>query len=89
MMSICANANSPICEIRFSIVLHGFDCLFNYKDRLRAQWRDVREIVEAAKNGRAHDFICRLPKGYASTVGERGACFPAASARELRWPERF
>jgi ATP-binding cassette subfamily B protein len=30
------------------------------------------QIVQAAKRARAHDFICRLPKGYGSLVGERG-----------------
>jgi ATP-binding cassette subfamily B protein len=30
------------------------------------------EIVLAAKRARAHDFICKLPQGYATLVGERG-----------------
>jgi ATP-binding cassette subfamily B protein len=30
------------------------------------------EIEEAARRARAHDFIARLPKGYATLVGERG-----------------
>ena len=30
------------------------------------------EIEQAAKQASAHDFICRLPKGYATMVGERG-----------------
>jgi ATP-binding cassette subfamily B protein len=30
------------------------------------------EIVLAARRARAHDFICRLPKGYDTLVGERG-----------------
>jgi ATP-binding cassette, subfamily B, bacterial MsbA len=30
------------------------------------------DVVEAARQANAHDFISQLPKGYASTVGERG-----------------
>lgn len=31
-----------------------------------------REIVDAAKQANAHDFICELPQGYETTVGDRG-----------------
>ena len=30
------------------------------------------EIIDAAKRAQADEFICQLPNGYASTVGERG-----------------
>jgi ATP-binding cassette subfamily B protein len=33
---------------------------------------DIREIVAAAQAANAHDFIVRLPAGYATPVGERG-----------------
>ena len=32
----------------------------------------MKEIIEAAKKARCHDFISKLPKGYDSEVGERG-----------------
>ena len=31
------------------------------------------EIIEAARNANAHDFIMDLPNGYSSDVGERGS----------------
>jgi len=31
------------------------------------------EVIEAAKGAYAHDFICRLEKGYETMLGERGA----------------
>jgi len=30
------------------------------------------EVIEAAKKASAHEFICKLPQGYQSPVGERG-----------------
>lgn len=32
----------------------------------------IEEIIEAARIANAHDFICRLPDGYDTQVGERG-----------------
>lgn len=32
----------------------------------------LHQIIEAARAANAHDFICRLPDGYDSLVGERG-----------------
>jgi ATP-binding cassette subfamily B protein len=47
------------------------------------------EIVEAAKNARAHDFICRLSKGYASTVGERGMTLSGGERQRIALARAF
>jgi ATP-binding cassette, subfamily B, bacterial len=35
-------------------------------------WASDDEIIAAARHAHAHDFICRLPHGYQTRVGERG-----------------
>jgi ATP-binding cassette subfamily B protein len=47
------------------------------------------QIVEAAKNARAHEFICRLPKGYASTVGERGMTLSGGERQRIALARAF
>jgi ATP-binding cassette subfamily B protein len=32
----------------------------------------MEEVIEAATAANAHDFLCKLPNGYDTTVGERG-----------------
>mgnify|MGYP000011748851 CR=1 FL=1 len=32
----------------------------------------LEQVIEAARAANAHDFICRLPQGYETVVGERG-----------------
>lgn len=33
---------------------------------------DIERVIEAAKAANAHDFIMKMPKGYDSTIGDRG-----------------
>jgi ATP-binding cassette, subfamily B, bacterial len=47
------------------------------------------QIVEAAKSARAHDFICGLPKGYASTVGERGTMLSGGERQRIALARAF
>jgi len=44
-------------------------------DNIRYGWLDAtsQDVIEAAKAANAHDFIARLPHGYDTVLGERGA----------------
>jgi ATP-binding cassette subfamily B protein len=37
-----------------------------------APWASDEQVIEAARQAQAHDFITELPKGYETMVGERG-----------------
>ena len=46
------------------------------------------EIEEAARKANIHEFICSLPDGYDTLVGERGARPEAAHLHRARVPAR-
>ncbi len=42
-----------------------------------------RDVIAAARAAGIHEFIARLPEGYATIVGERGAAFSAGERQRL------
>lgn len=49
----------------------------------------LEEIVEAAKAANAHGFISRLPKGYDTVIGERGASLSGGERQRLAIARAF
>lgn len=47
------------------------------------------EITEAAKAANAHDFVNRLPQGYATQVGERGLCLSGGERQRIALARAF
>ena len=47
------------------------------------------EIIAAARAAQAHDFIERLPRGYATIVGERGATLSGGERQRLAMARAF
>lgn len=42
-----------------------------------------RDIVQAARNSGAHDFIAKLPQGYNTLVGEGGSQFSGGQKQRI------
>src|SRR5207249_11457831 len=47
------------------------------------------EIVAAAKAASVHDFVVRLPQGYATMVGERGLCLSGGERQRISLARAF
>ena len=47
------------------------------------------EIIEAAKQAYAHEFIQALPQGYETIIGERGACLSGGQVQRLSLARAF
>lgn len=47
------------------------------------------EIIAAARAAHSHDFICRLPEGYESKVGERGAQLSGGERQRISLARAF
>lgn len=47
------------------------------------------EIISAAQAANAHEFICRLPDGYGTLVGERGLCLSGGERQRISIARAF
>jgi len=43
----------------------------------------LEKVVEAAKTAEAHDFVMKLPQGYESNIGEKGALLSSGQRQRL------
>ena len=50
---------------------------------------DIEDLIEAAKAAEAHEFITRLPQGYDTKLGERGAMLSGGERQRLSLARAF
>jgi subfamily B ATP-binding cassette protein HlyB/CyaB len=43
----------------------------------------LEKVIEAAKLAGAHDFICRMPQGYDTPIGERGVSLSGGQRQRI------
>ena len=66
-----------------------FDASVADNIRLGNPHASQEDVIEAAKNAYAHEFIVDLPDGYCTQIGERGARLSAGQAQRLALARAF
>lgn len=77
---------------RISIVMQDvrlFDATIEENVRVGKRGASEREVTEACKRARIHDFIMSLPEGYKTRVGENGALLSGGQRQRLSIARAF
>ena len=77
---------------RISIVMQNvqlFDNTIEENIRVGKKGATKKEIIEAAKKARIHDFIMSLPKGYETDIGENGGILSGGQRQRISIARAF